>query len=153
MFQDVTADLPQLSVNDSCRLLMSKDLSKANHNIDVLSLAGKSATTAITNHIVCLARKGRVEHICFLLVLRAAKTHLPKTFKDVANLPADSKKRCSEYKAELPHKCTLSRSRQRELNKSSCCIIHYLYRNISTYCCLYIHVLVASVMSHLVVRS
>jgi len=46
--------------------------------------------------MVCLAREGGVEHICFLLALRAAETHLPKTFKDVANLPADSKKRWLE---------------------------------------------------------
>ena len=59
--------------------------------MDVPPPAGESATTAITNHMVCLAREGGVEHICFLLVLRAAETHLPKTFKDVANLPADCK--------------------------------------------------------------
>jgi len=64
--------------------------------MDVPPPAGESATTAITNHMVCLAREGGVEHICFLLVLRAAETHLPKTFKDVANLPADSKKRWLE---------------------------------------------------------
>jgi len=59
--------------------------------------AGESATTAITNHMVCLARKGRAEHICFLLVLRVTETYvLPKTFKDVAKLPADSKKRWLE---------------------------------------------------------
>jgi len=59
--------------------------------------AGESATTAITNHMVHLAREGRAEHICFLLVLRATKTHvLPKTFKDVVKLPADSKKRWHE---------------------------------------------------------
>ena len=34
--QGVTADLPQLSVNDSCRPLMSEDLSKANHNNKVI---------------------------------------------------------------------------------------------------------------------
>jgi len=60
--------------------------------------AGKSATIAITNHMVCLAREGRVEHICFLLVLRATETHvLPKTFKDVTKLLADSKKRWLEF--------------------------------------------------------
>jgi len=59
--------------------------------------AGKSATTAITNHMVLLAREGEAEHIHFLLVLRATETHvLPKTFKDVAKLPADSKKRWLE---------------------------------------------------------
>jgi len=59
--------------------------------------AGESATTAITNHIVRLAREGRAEHIHFLLVLRATETHvLPKTFKDVAKLLADSKKRWLE---------------------------------------------------------
>jgi len=47
--------------------------------------------------MVCLAREGRAEHICFLLVLRATETHvLPKTFKDVAKLPADCKKRWLE---------------------------------------------------------
>ena len=57
-------------------------------------LAGKSATTAITNHMVHLAREKGAEHICFLLALRTTETHvLPKTFKDVAKLPADSKKR------------------------------------------------------------
>ena len=56
--------------------------------------AGKSATTAITNHIVCLAREKGAEHIRFLLALRTTETHvLPKTFKDIAKLPADSKKR------------------------------------------------------------
>jgi len=57
-------------------------------------LAGKSATTAITNHMVHLAREKGAEHIRFLLALRTTETHvLPKTFKDVAKLPADSKKR------------------------------------------------------------
>ena len=56
--------------------------------------AGESATTAITNHMVHLTREGKVEHIRFLLALRATETHvLPKTFKDVTKLPADSKKR------------------------------------------------------------
>jgi len=56
--------------------------------------AGKSATTAITNYMVCLARKGEAEHICFLLALRTTETHvLSKIFKDVAKLPADFKKR------------------------------------------------------------
>jgi len=59
--------------------------------------AGESATTAITNHIVCLARKGEAKHIYFLLALRATKTHfLPKTFKDVTKLQADFKKRWLE---------------------------------------------------------
>jgi len=65
--------------------------------MDASPLAGESAATAITNHIVRLAREGRAEHICFLLALRATETHvLPKTFKDVAKLPADSKKRWLE---------------------------------------------------------
>jgi len=42
--------------------------------MDALSLAGKSATTAITNHIVHLAREGGAEHICFLLALKATNT-------------------------------------------------------------------------------
>ena len=47
--------------------------------------------------MVHLAREGKVEYICFLLVLKATKTHvLPKTFKDVTKLPADSKKRWLE---------------------------------------------------------
>ena len=55
------------------------------------------ATTAITNYMVCLTREGGAKHICFLLALRATETHvLPKTFKDVAKLPADSKKRWLE---------------------------------------------------------
>jgi len=59
--------------------------------------AGKSATTAITNHIVRFAREKGAEHICFLLALRATETHvLPKTFKDVTKLLADSKKRWLE---------------------------------------------------------
>ena len=59
--------------------------------------AGKSATTAITNHMVRLAREGGAEHIRFLLALRTTETHvLPKIFKDVAKLPADSKKRWLE---------------------------------------------------------
>jgi len=65
--------------------------------MDALPPAGKSATTAITNHMVCLAREGAAECIHFLLVLRATETHvLPKTFKNVAKLPADSKKRWLE---------------------------------------------------------
>jgi len=65
--------------------------------MDAPSPAGESATTAITNHMVYLTREGRAEHICFLLALRATETHvLPKTFKDVAKLPADSKKRWLE---------------------------------------------------------
>jgi len=64
------------------------------NRMDAPPLAGKSGTTAITNHIVRLAREGKAEYIHFLLVLRATKTHfLPKTFKDVIKLPADSKKR------------------------------------------------------------
>ena len=64
------------------------------NRMDASPPAGESATTAITNHIICLAREGKAEHICFLLALRATKTHvLPKTFKDVTKLPADSKKR------------------------------------------------------------
>jgi len=44
--------------------------------------------------MVHLAREGKTEHICFLLALRATGTHfLPKTFKDVTKLQADSKKR------------------------------------------------------------
>jgi len=59
--------------------------------------AGKSATTAITNHMVCLAKEGGAEHIRFLLALRASETYsLPKTFKDVTKLQADSKKRWLE---------------------------------------------------------
>ena len=62
--------------------------------MDASSPAGKSATTAITNHMVHLAREGGAEHICFLLALRATKTYfLPKTFKDITKLQADSKKR------------------------------------------------------------
>jgi len=54
-------------------------------------------TAAITNIMVHLAREGRAEHICFFLVLRVTKTHfLPKTFKDVLKLQADSKKRWLE---------------------------------------------------------
>jgi len=60
------------------------------NRMDAPPLAGKSATTAITNHMVCLAREGGAEHICFLLALRATETQsLPKTFKDVAKLQAD----------------------------------------------------------------
>jgi len=59
--------------------------------------AGESVTTAITNHMVRLAREGRAEHICFLLILRASETYsLPKTFKDITKLQADSKKRWLE---------------------------------------------------------
>jgi len=67
------------------------------NRIDAPPLAGKSATTAITNHMVCLAREGEAEHIHFLLALRATEIHvLPKTFKDVTKLPANSKKRWLE---------------------------------------------------------
>jgi len=65
--------------------------------MDALPLAGESATTAITNHMVHLAREEGAEHIHFLLALRATETHvLPKTFKDVIKIPADSKKRWLE---------------------------------------------------------
>jgi len=65
--------------------------------MDTPPLAGESATIAITNHIVCFAREGGAEHIHFLLALRATETHfLPKTFKDVTKLLADSKKRWLE---------------------------------------------------------
>jgi len=48
--------------------------------------------------MICLAREGGAEHIHFLLALRETETHvLPKTFKDVAKLPADSKKRWLEF--------------------------------------------------------
>ena len=44
--------------------------------------------------MVRLAREGGAERIGFLLALRATETHfLPKTFKDVAKLQANSKKR------------------------------------------------------------
>jgi len=67
------------------------------NRMDAPPPAGKSATTAITNYIVHLTREGGAEHIRFLLALRATETHvLPKTFKDVAKLPADSKKRWLE---------------------------------------------------------
>jgi len=67
------------------------------NRMNALPPAGESATTAITNHMVHLAKEEGAEHIRFLLVLRATETHvLPKTFKDVAKLPADSKKRWLE---------------------------------------------------------
>ena len=67
------------------------------NRMDAPPPAGESATTAITNHMVRLAREEGAEHICFLLAFRATETHvLPKTFKDVAKLPADSKKRWLE---------------------------------------------------------
>jgi len=48
--------------------------------------------------MVCLAREGRAEHIHFLLALRATETYpLPKTFKDITKIPADSKKRWLEF--------------------------------------------------------
>ena len=44
--------------------------------------------------MVCLARKGEAEHICFFLALRTTETYvLSKIFKNVAKLPADFKKR------------------------------------------------------------
>jgi len=56
--------------------------------MDAPHLVGESATTAITNHMVHLAREGRAEHIRFFLALRATETQfLPKTFKDVAVMP------------------------------------------------------------------
>ena len=67
------------------------------NRIDALPPAGKSATTAITNHMVHLTKEGEAEHIHFLLALRTTAIHvLPKTFKDIAKLPADSKKRWLE---------------------------------------------------------
>ena len=85
---------------------MSSQLLESLHiegnRMDVLPLAGESVTTAITNHMVCLAREEGIKHICFLLALRVPETHLPKTFKDVTNLPADSKKRwLKSYSKEL----------------------------------------------------
>jgi len=66
--------------------------------MDALPPVGKSATTAITNHMIRLVREGGAEYICFLLALRATETHfLPKTFKDVTKLQADSKKRWLEF--------------------------------------------------------
>ena len=50
------------------------------NRIDAPPPAGKSATTAITNHMVYLAREEEAEHIHFLLAFRATETHfLPKT--------------------------------------------------------------------------
>jgi len=67
------------------------------NRMDAPPPAGESATTAITNHMVHLAREGGAEHIRFLLALRASETYsLPKTSKDVAKLQADSKKRWLE---------------------------------------------------------
>jgi len=68
------------------------------NRMDAPPPAGKSATIAITNHMVRLVREGGAEHICFLLAFRATETQsLPKTFKDVAKLQADSKKRWLEF--------------------------------------------------------
>ena len=67
------------------------------NRMDAPPPAGESVTTAITNHMVRLAREGRAEYICFLLILRASETYsLPKTFKDITKLQADSKKRWLE---------------------------------------------------------
>jgi len=67
------------------------------NRMDAPPPVGESATTAITNHMVRLARERRAEHICFLLALRSTETQfLPKTFKNVAKLQADSKKRWLE---------------------------------------------------------
>ena len=44
------------------------------NRIDAPLPVGESATIAITNYIVCLAREGRAEHIHFLLALRATET-------------------------------------------------------------------------------
>jgi len=56
--------------------------------------------------MVYLIRERRAEYIYFLLVLRATETHfLPKTFKDITKLPADSKKRWLEsYLKSLKNK-------------------------------------------------
>ena len=63
----------------------------------MLYLQQMSQLPPITNYMVHLAKEKEVEHICFLLALRATETHvLPKTFKDVTELPADSKKRWLE---------------------------------------------------------
>jgi len=44
--------------------------------------------------MICLVREGGAEYIHFLLALRATETYsLPKTFKYIAKLPADSKKK------------------------------------------------------------
>jgi len=67
------------------------------NRMDAPPPAGESATIAITNHMVHLVREGEAEHIHFLLALRVTETHvLPKTFKNIAKLPADSKKRWLE---------------------------------------------------------
>ena len=47
----------------------------------------------------------------------------------------------------------LSQRWQRELDGSSCCIMPYLCTRLSIYCCLSLRVTVASVLSHLVVRT
>ena len=56
--------------------------------------------------MVYLIRERRAEYIYFLSVLRATETHfLPKTFKDITKLPADSKKRWLEsYLKSLKNK-------------------------------------------------
>jgi len=67
------------------------------NRMDASPPAGESATTTITNYMVYLAKEGEAKHIRFLLALRATETHvLPKTFKDVTKLPANSKERWLE---------------------------------------------------------
>jgi len=62
--------------------------------MDTPPLVNESANTAITSYMICLAREERTKNIDFLLALRAAKTcPIPKTFKDVANLPVGPKKK------------------------------------------------------------
>jgi len=65
--------------------------------MDILSSASESAEPAITSYLACLARKERVEQICFLLVQHAAEScSIPKNLEDVTKLPAYIQKKWLE---------------------------------------------------------
>ena len=58
--------------------------------MDTLPSAGELAEPAITSYLACLARKGRVEQICFLLAQHAAEScPIPKNLEDVTKLLAN----------------------------------------------------------------
>jgi len=67
------------------------------YRIDTPPPIGKSAKPAITSYLACLARKGRVEQICFLLAQYAIEScPIPKDLGDVTRLLADTQKKWLE---------------------------------------------------------
>jgi len=61
--------------------------------IDTPPPVGESAELAITSYLAHLARKWRVEQICFLLVQYIAEFYpIPKDLGDITKLPVDIQK-------------------------------------------------------------